>query len=155
MAPHSSILAWRIPIDRGAWWATVHGVTKSWTWLSDFYFTSSNCWQREKLRYKEYRWQFPQIGSASGRSSLLLLTGKFCEWVVGVGVCVRALEWVREWCLGREWRLTSKPFFLNSLSNHSLSKVFLVISGKVIVAISTRQWRKNHWWGSHGDYSQS
>ena len=25
MATHSSILAWRVPIDRGAWWATVHG----------------------------------------------------------------------------------------------------------------------------------
>ena len=30
-ATHSSILAQRIPMDRGAWWATVHGVTKSWT----------------------------------------------------------------------------------------------------------------------------
>ena len=29
MATHSSILAWRIPMDRGAWWATVHGITKS------------------------------------------------------------------------------------------------------------------------------
>ena len=28
MAIHSSILAERIPMDRGAWWATVHGVTK-------------------------------------------------------------------------------------------------------------------------------
>ena len=28
MATHSSILAWRIPIDRRAWWATVHGVTE-------------------------------------------------------------------------------------------------------------------------------
>ena len=27
MATHSSILAWRIPMDRGAWWDTVHGVT--------------------------------------------------------------------------------------------------------------------------------
>ena len=36
MATQSSILAWRIPMDRGAWWATVHGVTKSWTRLSDF-----------------------------------------------------------------------------------------------------------------------
>ena len=35
MAAHSSILAWRIPMDRGAWWATVHGITKSQTWLSD------------------------------------------------------------------------------------------------------------------------
>ena len=33
MATHSSILAWRIPMDRGAWWASVHGVTKSWTQL--------------------------------------------------------------------------------------------------------------------------
>ena len=32
-ATHSSILAWRIPMDRGAWRATVHGVTKSWTQL--------------------------------------------------------------------------------------------------------------------------
>ena len=23
------------PMDRGAWWATVHGVAKNWTWLSD------------------------------------------------------------------------------------------------------------------------
>ena len=26
---HSSVLAWRIPMDRGAWWATVHRVPKS------------------------------------------------------------------------------------------------------------------------------
>ena len=31
MATHSNILAWRIPMDRVAWWATVHGVTKSLT----------------------------------------------------------------------------------------------------------------------------
>ena len=35
MATHSSILAWSIPMDRGAWWATVHGVAKSWTLLSN------------------------------------------------------------------------------------------------------------------------
>ena len=29
MATLSSILAWRIPVDGGAWWATVHGVTES------------------------------------------------------------------------------------------------------------------------------
>ena len=32
---HSSILAWRIPMERGAWWVTVHRVTKSRMWLSD------------------------------------------------------------------------------------------------------------------------
>ena len=33
MATHTSILAWRIPMDRGAWQATVHAVTKTRTWL--------------------------------------------------------------------------------------------------------------------------
>ena len=34
-ATHSSILAWRIPMDRGAWRATGYGVAKSQTQLSD------------------------------------------------------------------------------------------------------------------------
>ena len=52
---HSSILAWRIPMDRGAWQATVHGVAELDTteWLSssrgsklsslDLYFVISVC----------------------------------------------------------------------------------------------------------------
>ena len=32
-AAHSSILAWRVPMDRGSWWATVHSIGKSWTRL--------------------------------------------------------------------------------------------------------------------------
>ena len=35
MATHSSVLARRIPMHRGAWQATVHGVAKSQTRLSD------------------------------------------------------------------------------------------------------------------------
>ena len=31
LATHSSVLAWRIPIDRGAWQAIVHGVAKCQT----------------------------------------------------------------------------------------------------------------------------
>ena len=41
MATYPSILAWRIPMDRGAWGAIDHGVAKSWTQLSDFHFTFS------------------------------------------------------------------------------------------------------------------
>ena len=33
MATHSSILAWRVPMDGGTWRATIHGVAKSWTQL--------------------------------------------------------------------------------------------------------------------------
>ena len=35
MATHSNVLAWRIPMDRGAWWAIVRGITKSLTQLSN------------------------------------------------------------------------------------------------------------------------
>ena len=36
-ATHSNILAWRIPMDRGAWRATVHKFTKSPTGLSNMH----------------------------------------------------------------------------------------------------------------------
>ena len=26
------------PMDRGAWWSVVHGISKSWTWLSNWHF---------------------------------------------------------------------------------------------------------------------
>ena len=35
MASHSSILSWRIPMDRGAWQTIVHGFAKSQTPLSN------------------------------------------------------------------------------------------------------------------------
>ena len=53
MATHSNILAWEIPMDRGAWWATVHGITEldmteqlSITITVMFIITmrSINCW---------------------------------------------------------------------------------------------------------------
>ena len=37
-ATQSSILAWRNPMDKGAWWATLHAVAKSQTQLSGFHF---------------------------------------------------------------------------------------------------------------------
>ena len=35
MATHSCILGWEVPLDRGAWQATVYGVTTSQTQLSN------------------------------------------------------------------------------------------------------------------------
>ena len=31
IATESSILDWKTPMDKGAWWGTVHGVTKNQT----------------------------------------------------------------------------------------------------------------------------
>ena len=45
---HSSILACRIPMETEAWWAPVHGVPESWTWLSNrahtFFFIFFPLW---------------------------------------------------------------------------------------------------------------
>ena len=41
-ATHSSILAWRISVDRGAWWATAHRVTKRQTRPSN---STTTCWR--------------------------------------------------------------------------------------------------------------
>ena len=36
LATHSSILAWEIPMERGAWWVSVHRIAQSWTQLKQF-----------------------------------------------------------------------------------------------------------------------
>ena len=42
MATHSSILAWEIPFVKEVWQAIVHGVTKSWSRLSDWALTQDD-----------------------------------------------------------------------------------------------------------------
>ena len=62
IATHSSILAWRNPTDRGAWWAKVHRVAKSWTWLS--YSAQQSPLTRDSflsLPLFECHWQFWKI----------------------------------------------------------------------------------------------
>ena len=55
------------PMDGGAWWAAVHGVTKSWTRLSDFTFILTFMHWRRK-------WQPTPVflpGESQGRGSLV------------------------------------------------------------------------------------
>ena len=67
MAPHSSTLAWKNPMDGGAWWAAVHGVAKSRTRLSNFtLFFHFMHWSR--------KWQPTPVflpGESHGRRNLL------------------------------------------------------------------------------------
>ena len=55
MATHSSILAWRIPMGRGAWRATVHAVTKSRTQLSNYSHTAHPCDREKYWRHSTLR----------------------------------------------------------------------------------------------------
>ena len=56
------------PMDGGAWWATVHGVTKSRTWLSDFTFTF-HFYALEKemaTHFSVLAWRIPGTGEPGG-----------------------------------------------------------------------------------------
>ena len=59
MANHSSILAWRIPIDGEAWWATVCGIAKNWEWGKQ-HITSTPC-VRHWARCRYWRYFSPHL----------------------------------------------------------------------------------------------
>ena len=60
------------PMDGGAWWAVVHGVTKSWTRLSDFTFTFHfHALEKEMATHSSVlAWRIPGTGEPGGLPSL-------------------------------------------------------------------------------------
>ena len=56
MATHSSILAWRIPMDRGAWWLLSTGVTESDTTKRSIAAVSRVGGQDSPLGKERRRW---------------------------------------------------------------------------------------------------
>ena len=81
------------PMDRGAWQATVHGVTKSWTRLSEFTFTLTftESDTTEATQHSIARMKVEIAGQSSGQDSALPLPGsRFHPWLGGgmkVGNC--------------------------------------------------------------------
>ena len=84
MAPHSSTLAWKNPMDGGGWWAAVHGVAKSQTPLSNFTFTFHfNALEKEMATHSSIlAWRIPwteepgPIQSMGSQKSQTLLNDK-------------------------------------------------------------------------------
>ena len=72
MASHSSTLAWKNLMDGGAWWATVHGVEKSQTWLSGFTFTlHSHALEKEMATHSSVlAWRIPGTEEPGGLPSM-------------------------------------------------------------------------------------
>ena len=59
-------------MDRGAWWAAIHGVAKGWTGLSDFTFTFHyNALEKEMAAHSSVlAWGIPGTGEPGGLPSL-------------------------------------------------------------------------------------
>ena len=60
------------PMKRGAWWATIHGVTNSWTRLSDCTFTFHlHALEREMATHSStLAWRIPGTGEPGGLPSM-------------------------------------------------------------------------------------
>ena len=60
------------PVDRGAWWAAVHGVAKSQTWLSDFTFTLHfHALEKAMATHSSVlAWRIPGMGEPGGLLSM-------------------------------------------------------------------------------------
>ena len=60
------------PMDGEVWWAAVHGVAKSWTWLSDFPFTFHfHALEKEMATHSSVlAWRIPGTGELSGLPSM-------------------------------------------------------------------------------------
>ena len=63
MATHS-ILAWRIPMYRGAWWATIHRVTRRQTWLKWLSMHAQNGTKISSLHFIHWHIFFKYLVSA-------------------------------------------------------------------------------------------
>ena len=57
-------------MDRGAWYAAVHGVTKSWTRLSDFTFTFHALEKEMATHSSNFAWRIPGKGEPGGLPSM-------------------------------------------------------------------------------------
>ena len=59
-------------MDGGAWWAAVHGVTRSWTWLSDFTFPLHfHALEKEMATHSSVlAWRIPGTGEPGGLPSM-------------------------------------------------------------------------------------
>ena len=70
MAPHSSTLGLANPMDGGAWWAAVHGITRSQTRLSDFTFTFHFHEKEMATHSSVLAWRILGTGEPGGLPSL-------------------------------------------------------------------------------------
>ena len=85
------------PMNGGAWWATVHGVTKSWTRLSDFTFTFHfHALEKEMATHSSVlAWRIPGTGEPGGLMSMGSHRVRH-DWVTSLSLFT-FMHWRRKW----------------------------------------------------------
>ena len=93
------------PMDGGGWWAAVHGVSKSQTWLSDFTLTFHlHALEKEMATHSSVlAWRIPGTGEPGGLPSMgshrvghywsdLAVTLYFCFWLTSL--CIMGYSFI-------------------------------------------------------------
>ena len=89
------------PMVRGAWWATVHGVTKAWTWLK---WLSTHAWLQQKPRCNMCHENYCQWNvEVLGRKMSHIYTSWGGEWLA----TKEGLDWFCCW-----WQYSVYFYFL-------------------------------------------
>ena len=90
-------LACIIPMDGGAWWAAVHGVAKSRTWLSDLTFTFHfHALEKEMATHSStLAWKIPWTEEPGRLQSMALLRVRH-GWTTALSLFT-FMHWRRKW----------------------------------------------------------
>ena len=142
MATHSSILAWRISMDRGAWRATVHRIAKSrtaqpcWSWFWHSRRWSTGVWVSEnsiKLsRLNSWQWSNLDLNHSIFTPKPVschcaCFFSNFCWRIIDVQCC-GGFYCLATW-IGRTWMYTPPllDFPSHSVQHSALSGVSCAI----------------------------
>ena len=129
-------------MDGGAWWATVHGVARSRTRLSNFVFTFHfHALEKEMATHSSVlAWRIPRTGEPGGLPSMGS-HGVGHDWSDLAAVAARCFIFVQiHWTLSsleKLYNVTSKGFRNNSLTTSSDTSL-LCDTGQIITSLSLR-----------------
>ena len=159
MATHCSILAWRIPMDRGEEWATVHGVTKESDRLKQQHAAHPAWWVIPRPLGAQLSWRFTcgncsslstaptlgrppcfsvvmplkyeQIFSPKSLSfiALILMHERPRSWLIYLSLCPQQLAWKIRGCVITA--KTSREFNWDSINFKRTTKMFPLPTIKV------------------------